>query len=58
MRLGALATILSLAMDPFSQQLVQLHKSQDRKVDEASIAYASRYSLGTLVSGLTAYSSK
>ncbi|KAK1252177.1 hypothetical protein MKX08_003364 [Trichoderma sp. CBMAI-0020] len=55
-RLGALATILSLAMDPFSQQLVQLHKSQVRKIDEASIAYASRYSLGTLVAGLTAYS--
>ncbi|KAM0460421.1 hypothetical protein ACHAPV_004688 [Trichoderma viride] len=54
-RLGA--PILSLAMDPFSQQLVQLHKSQDRKIDEASIAYASRYSLGTLVAGLTAYSS-
>ncbi|PON29004.1 hypothetical protein TGAM01_v202112 [Trichoderma gamsii] len=55
-RLGALATILSLAMDPFSQQLVQLHNSQDRRVDEASIAYASRYSQGTLVSGLTAFS--
>ncbi|KAM5346532.1 hypothetical protein ACJ41O_009537 [Fusarium nematophilum] len=46
-RLGALATILTLAMDPFSQQLVQLHQSHDRRRDAASIPYASRYSLGS-----------
>ncbi|KAJ3548172.1 hypothetical protein NM208_g1135 [Fusarium decemcellulare] len=49
-RIGALATILTIALDPFAQQLVQL--KEDRKLTQAgpepqaSIAKADRYSRG------------
>ncbi|KAF5012927.1 hypothetical protein FDECE_1038 [Fusarium decemcellulare] len=49
-RIGALATILTIALDPFAQQLVQL--KEDRKLaqagpePQASIAKADKYSRG------------
>ncbi|KAJ4263785.1 hypothetical protein NW762_005818 [Fusarium torreyae] len=45
-RLGAIATILTLAMDPFAQQLVQLKQIFKRETGAAVIPYASRYSAG------------
>ncbi|KAF4969526.1 hypothetical protein FSARC_3256 [Fusarium sarcochroum] len=45
-RLGAIATILTLAMDPFAQQLVQLKQIFKRESGAAVIPYASRYSAG------------
>lgn len=40
-RLGALATILALGLDPFAQQLVQLRQSQDAKENAATFPYDS-----------------
>jgi hypothetical protein len=48
-RLGALITVLTIAIDPFSQQLLQFRQSVQfvaRSQDEASIPRAERYSRG------------
>ncbi|RMJ17171.1 hypothetical protein CDV36_003159 [Fusarium kuroshium] len=50
-RAGALVTILTIALDPFAQQLVQLKqtiKTETSSVDQASIAKANNYSLGKI----------
>ncbi|KAF5010052.1 hypothetical protein FDECE_3770 [Fusarium decemcellulare] len=51
LRAGALVTILTIALDPFAQQLVQLKEEAKRVKShngtQASVSKADRYSLGT-----------
>lgn len=53
-RVGAVATILTIAFDPFTQQLIQLDMRDRLVPDAADFPYAVRYSKGTQqVAGLT-----
>lgn len=45
-RIGAVATILTLALDPFTQQLIQLDEGFRLVEDAAAFPYATRYSKG------------
>ncbi|KAH7254961.1 hypothetical protein MRS44_016386 [Fusarium solani] len=50
-RAGALVTVLTVALDPFAQQLVQLRETiriETSHIDQASIAKADNYSLGKI----------
>jgi hypothetical protein len=50
-RIGALLTVLAVALDPFSQQLLQYREMQDFVVDplgQTAITRAQRYSKGTI----------
>ncbi|KAF5967842.1 hypothetical protein FCOIX_11682 [Fusarium coicis] len=53
-KIGAVATCLAVAMDPFAQKLISFDQRED--FSEASIPYASRYSRGIKLTGLSGVS--